>query len=59
VNNVVAIDKKKLLHQGNGMVGYHFLDILTPKIPCVLLPNFAIFDIVGKINFSNNKSMRI
>jgi hypothetical protein len=25
---------------------------LTPKIPCVFLPNFAVFDIVGKINFS-------
>jgi hypothetical protein len=27
---------------------------LTPKIPCVFLPNFAVFDIVGKINFSKN-----
>jgi hypothetical protein len=32
---------------------------LTPKIPCVFVPNFAVFDIVGKINFSKNKSMRI
>jgi hypothetical protein len=32
---------------------------LTPKIPCVFLPNFAVFDIVGRINFSKNKSMRI
>jgi hypothetical protein len=32
---------------------------LTPKISCVLLPNFAIFDIVGKINFSKNLSMKI
>jgi hypothetical protein len=33
--------------------------ILTPKIPCVFLPNSAVFDIVGKINFSKNKSMKI
>jgi hypothetical protein len=26
----------------------------TPKIPCAFLPNFAVFDIVGKINFSKN-----
>jgi hypothetical protein len=32
---------------------------LTPKIPCVFLPNFVVFDIVGKINFSKNKRMRI
>jgi hypothetical protein len=30
---------------------------LTPKIPCVFLPNFAVFDIVGKINFSKKKIM--
>jgi hypothetical protein len=28
---------------------------LTPKIPCVFLPNFEVFDIVGKINFSKIK----
>jgi hypothetical protein len=32
--------------------------MLTPKIPCVFLPNFAVFDIVGKINFSKNNSMK-
>jgi hypothetical protein len=32
---------------------------LTPKIPCVFLPNFAALDIVGKINFLKNKSMTI
>jgi hypothetical protein len=32
---------------------------LTPKIPWVFLPNFAVFDIVGKTNFSKNKSMWI
>jgi hypothetical protein len=32
---------------------------LTLKVPCVFLPNFAIFDIVGKINFSKNKNMGI
>jgi hypothetical protein len=32
---------------------------LTPRIPCVFLPNSIVFDIVGKINFSKNKSMRI
>jgi hypothetical protein len=32
---------------------------LIPKIPYVfILSNFAVFDIVGKINFSKNKSMR-
>jgi hypothetical protein len=25
--------------------------LLTPKIPCVFLPNFAVFDIVGKNQF--------
>jgi hypothetical protein len=35
-----------------------YMSDLTPKIPCVFLPNFAVFDIVGKINFSKNKSMR-
>jgi hypothetical protein len=30
---------------------------LTPKIPCIFLLNFAVFDIVGKINFSKNKNM--
>jgi hypothetical protein len=25
----------------------------------LFLPNFAVFDIIGKINFSKNKSMRI
>jgi hypothetical protein len=34
-------------------------ETLTPKIPCVFLPNFAVFDIVGKINFSKNKSMQV
>jgi hypothetical protein len=34
-------------------------NILTPKIPCVFKPNFAVFDIAGKINFSKDKSMRI
>ena len=33
--------------------------ILTPKILVFFLPNFASFDIVGKTNFSKNKSMRI
>jgi hypothetical protein len=32
---------------------------LAPKIPCAFLPNSAIFDIVGKINLSKIKSMRI
>ena len=32
---------------------------LTPKIPCVFLPIFAVSDIVGKINFSKNLSMKI
>jgi hypothetical protein len=32
---------------------------LTHKIPCVFLPNSVVFDTVGKINFSKNKSMRI
>jgi hypothetical protein len=39
--------------------GAFWLLILTPKIPCVVLPNSAVSDIVGKINFSKNKSMRI
>jgi hypothetical protein len=31
---------------------------VNPKIPCDFLPNFAVFDIIGKINFLKNKSMR-
>jgi hypothetical protein len=29
--------------------------VLTPKIPCVFLPNFAVFDIGRRINFSKQK----
>jgi hypothetical protein len=32
---------------------------LTPKIRCAFLPNCVVFDIVGNINFSKNKSMQI
>jgi hypothetical protein len=32
---------------------------LSPKKFVFFSPNFAIFDIVGKINLSKNKSMRI
>jgi hypothetical protein len=28
--------------------------ILTPKIPCLFLPNFEDIDIVGKVNFLKN-----
>jgi hypothetical protein len=35
------------------------LDTLTPKISCVFLPNFVVFDLVGKFNLSKNKNMRI
>jgi hypothetical protein len=28
--------------------------ILTPKIPCLFLPNSTVLDIVGKIDFSKN-----
>jgi hypothetical protein len=31
---------------------------LTPKSPCVFLPNFAVFDIVGQIKFLKYLSMR-
>jgi hypothetical protein len=34
--------------------GLHLIYFLTPKIPCAFLPNYAVFDIVGKINFSKN-----
>jgi hypothetical protein len=33
--------------------------LLTPKIPCVFFTKLCSFDIVGKINFSKNKSMKI
>jgi hypothetical protein len=35
------------------------IKLLTPRILCVILPNFAVLDIVGKINFSKNKNMQI
>jgi hypothetical protein len=38
---------------------FAYLLLLTPKFLVFFLPNFAVFDIVGKINFSKNKSMRI
>ena len=50
LNNVFIPHNNKRL---NGQI------TLTPKIPWYFLPNFANFDIVGKINFSNYKSVRI
>jgi hypothetical protein len=32
---------------------------LTPKIPCAILTKSADFDIVGKVDFSKNRSKRI
>jgi hypothetical protein len=39
------------LHKFDGQ-----LQTINPKIPCVY---FVVFNIVGRINFSKNKSMRI
>jgi hypothetical protein len=35
-----------------------FFVLLTPKIPCVFLPNYVVVDIVGETIFFKIQSMR-
>ena len=42
----------KLCTEAFSFKGY--LHVITPKIPCVFLPNSSVLNIVGKINFSKN-----
>ena len=56
---IVVWSMAPILSNPYNIVVYCLLNlVLIPKIPCVFLPNLAVFDIARKTNFSRNKSMK-